>query len=373
MHLFSRLVILAALIMGGILLWDLSQERVVYPGKKLIVFADMFGPGEPMQVLYGGPAPAMVSPQPFAHEHADNYRALAGAWPQFADKLRSDYQAVHARPHPPALPPADPDKFGQLVEDYRSLSAAYVEKLVGALGQSERANRLRLFYAFAEAHPKFDANMVLTFERLHPAYRVGLFEDFERRHPDYKVLPRWDGRWVLSANRPRFLTGSDVPDLITGASSELRILMRENLALPLDRALPQAAKESWRQLGVLKGENAYNARTEFSDREPSFESQIYDWALERSKYQVTEEDVRDSGNPFPVGERVLYFLPRQVHTFIVFYNKAHFRLIGRDPNDPPKTVEAAPVVKAPRAEAASSVLEPVGAGAVSCRGPKIEP
>ena len=75
-------------------------------------------------------------------------------------------------------------------------------------------------------NPQFDLQLIHIFEQLHPAYTIGLFEDFKRRHPQYAIEERWDGRWVLSTNRPRFLTGTDVPDLIAGSLAELRILFR---------------------------------------------------------------------------------------------------------------------------------------------------
>ncbi len=376
MSLFSRLVLVAVVIMGGILVWDLSQERLVYPGKKLIIYAGMFGPGEPMQVLYAGPAPPTVPGRAFLAGHLDHYDALMLAWPRYRDRLQADYRKVYHKTYPHPQPPTPvPPKVAELISGYAALSPSYVDKLVEALGQSDRENRLKLYHAFADAHPQFDVRpvppaatasattqgdsqggpasqgdagsapgsrselgrdrggLILTFEHLHPAYVVGLFEDFERRHPEYKVVQRWDGRWVLSSNRPRFLTGTDVPDIITGALAELRILMRENLGVPLDRPLDDPRyPAAWRQAGILKGEPAYDAPGR------SFESEFYDWALEKSRYMIGAEDRAESRNPFPEGERVLYFMPRQVHTFIVFYNKAHFRLIGRDPNDTPRTV-----------------------------------
>ena len=334
MSLFTRLVILALAILGGILLWDLSEERLVYPGKKLIVFADMFGPGEPMQRLYGGPAEATVPFQPFTRDHVANYRALIEAWPKWGDRIRQAAQRIHGLDLAESSnDSAANGELNELIEQYKSLDPGYVAALVDALGQSDRSNRLKLFYAFATAHPRFERDMVLTFERLHPGYEVGLFEDFERLHPDYKIVPRWDGRWVLSANRPRFLTGSDVPDIIVGSNTELRILMREDLGLPLDEPLPGASKESWRTRGVLRGEAAYD------DPHRTWADEFYPWALERSRYTVSPEDHTVSENPHKPGEQVIYFLPRLAYAFPIFYNKAHFRLIGRDPDDTPKTVE----------------------------------
>lgn len=77
------------------------------------------------------------------------------------------------------------------------------------------------------------ASMWASGERKQPIYD-GLIAEFEKLHPEYKVAVRYDGRWVLSKNRPRLLTKKDVPDIIEGSKEELRILAQENYALPLD-------------------------------------------------------------------------------------------------------------------------------------------
>lgn len=74
--------------------------------------------------------------------------------------------------------------------------------------------------------------------------------DFERDHPEYKVIIRYDGRWVLSKNRPRLLTGKDIPDIIEGGKEELRILVAENFALPLDGIMDRPSIQTgrpWRE------------------------------------------------------------------------------------------------------------------------------
>lgn len=77
--------------------------------------------------------------------------------------------------------------------------------------------------------------------------------EFEQEHPEYKVIIRYDGRWVLSKNRPRLLTGKDIPDIIEGGKDELRILVAENYALPLDLVMDHPSiqthrpwREDWR-------------------------------------------------------------------------------------------------------------------------------
>ncbi|MFQ6048995.1 MAG: hypothetical protein ACE5K7_06490, partial [Phycisphaerae bacterium] len=329
MRLFGGLVLAVGLVLAGVLGWDLTQKKLTYPGKSVIIYAGMFGPGEPMQRLYAGPAAKVAPKHPFGAGAVGHYHALIRAWPSLERAVREGYRACFGQPLP-RVERVD----GQLVEQYAGLQGEYVRALASAIGQQDRANRLKLYRLFARLHPQHEKRMVLTFERLHPAYSIGLFEDFERLHPQYKVGQRWDGRWVLSANRPRFLTGSDVPDLITGSQAELRILMRENLALPLDRPLPAGPgiKPQWTRRGILQAETAYD------DASRSLESEFYDWVIERARYQVTREDHEVSGNPYGPGARVLYLLPRLTTTYVIFYNRAHFRLIGRDPDDVPATV-----------------------------------
>ena len=147
MRLFSGLLALAAMIMVGILLWDLFQERVAYPDKKLIIYAGMFGPGEPMQVLYAGPSPATVPPRPFPEGDILPHLALTLAWPDHKAAIERQYHA--ANDDWLRMPETDsPEVFDALAEEYRKLTPDYVRQLVAALGESDRENRLKLFYAF---------------------------------------------------------------------------------------------------------------------------------------------------------------------------------------------------------------------------------
>lgn len=343
---FATLLTAVALALGGTLAWDLMQERLTYPGRKLIVYAGMFGPGEPMQQFYAGPNERVSSPTPLGPEHGAHRSALAEAWPRWGDRvLRSSPGAAPLAASQSDVGEADAGQavasatdIDLLVEEYRSLHPEYVDTLMVALDRDDRSQRLRLFHQFARLHPRYDGDLIQIFERLHPAYTVGVFEDFERLHPDHKIVQRWDGRWVLSANRPRFLTGSDVPDLISGSQAELRILMRENLGLPVDRPLtPDVWPDDdippqWRERGILASE------THYDDPNRSMESVFYDWVLDRAQYEVSEEDHQGSGNPYPVGTRVGYLVPRMVQSQAIFVNRAHLERIGRERDDYPRTV-----------------------------------
>jgi hypothetical protein len=385
MRFFHQLMAVVLVTLVAVLGWDLSQRHIARGNKQTIIYAGMFGPGEPMQVLYSGPSPQLEPEHPFGPDAYAHYAALMQAWPDLASNVRDAYQRAFQRKlpatqdgvatdgsgvptgkRPPASqgagngspspagndsPAADgegaapgpaPREAGTrapatfdtlpLVDQYRQLDRRYVEQLVGALGTRDRANRLRLFRLFADLHPQHDARLIKIFQRLHPAYRIGLFEDFKRREPQYDIEERWDGRWVLSANRPRFLTGTDVPDLISGSLLELRILYRENLALPLDQPIPDAQDPLWRTKGILYGPLYNNPDIAIRDT-------FNPVAAEASRYTITEADVTRNHHPYPAGTRITYLWPSIVHAQVIFYNKAHFRAIGRDPDAVPETVD----------------------------------
>ncbi len=326
MRFFHQLLAIVLVTLLAVLGWDLSQRRITRGNKQTIIYAGMFGPGEPMQRLYSGPAPQLEPEHPFGPDASAHYAALVKAWPDLAAKIQADYQRIFQQSFEAR---GDSDS---LVEQYRQLDRKYVEQLVQSLGQKDRANRLRLFALFADLHPQHDARLIKIFQTLHPAYRIGLFEDFKRRNPQYDIEERWDGRWVLSTNRPRFLTGTDVPDVMAGALRELCILYRENLALPLDQPIPDAEDPIWREKGILYGPSYKNANVILKDT-------FNPVAAETSKYTITDLDVTHNHHPYPAGTRITYLWPSLVHAMVVFYNKAHFAQIGRDPDAVPQTID----------------------------------
>jgi hypothetical protein len=362
MRFFHQLLAVVLVTLLAVLGWDLGQRRISHGDKQVIIYAGMFGPGEPMQLLYSGPSPQLEPEHPFGADAKGHYAALMQAWPDLAEGVRANYQHVFQRelevPADASVGTADNVRPGErppaaalvtlgpsqgacpttsfdalpLVERYRRLDRGYVEQLIETIGQRDRANRLKLFRAFAERHPQHDARLIQVFQGLHPALRVGMFEDFKRRWPQYAIEERWDGRWVLSNNRPRFLTGTDVPDLVAGDLTELRILYRENLALPLDQPLADAEDPFWREKGILYGPVCNQPDVAIRD---TFNAV----ASEASKYTIQEADVSRNQHPYPAGTRITYLWPSLVHTHVIFYNRAHFARIGRDPNAAPRTVE----------------------------------
>ena len=116
---------------------------------------------------------------------------------------------------------------------------------------------------------------------------------------------RWQGRWVLSANRPRFLTGREVPDIISSDKMELIALVQDGYAVEMDDALDGA--DTW-------GDPARPWREAFI---PAL--------LEQGKYPCLEAE---SG-------RQVYLTPMTCSALCIFYNKVLFGQAGID--RPPRT------------------------------------
>lgn len=128
------------------------------------------------------------------------------------------------------------------------------------------------------------------------------------------VERRWQGRWVLSANRPRFLTGRDVPDVILSDKLELLALVQEGYAVAMDQPLagqtlsPLDGPDSW-------GDGARSWRAAFL---PSL--------LEQGKYPFIDAAERRDH---------VYLVPTTCSAFCLFYNKVLFQKAGIEA--PPRT------------------------------------
>ena len=152
---------------------------------------------------------------------------------------------------------------------------------IGAAAEAERARLL-------DALEDWLADRKVYMTPRHPTTplkaRVAAFEDLvaglEALEADpaeaarkVRVLPRrvsverrWQGRWVLSANRPRFLTGREVPDIMVSDKMELLALVQDGYAVAMDEPLPGGAVSpldgpdtwgkpgrSWRQAFIPTG------------------------------------------------------------------------------------------------------------------------
>ena len=130
-----------------------------------------------------------------------------------------------------------------------------------------------------------------------------LFRRFEQEHPGYEVEPRWDGRWVLSALRPRLLTGTNIPDIVNTDRDALLVLVKtgyaaalddviDRIAYPHDRGEPPASDKRLRDAFLPK-------------------------ILERCHFQA--------GDGHPAG---LYILPAGVWSGFIFFNRLHYEQLG---------------------------------------------
>ncbi len=131
------------------------------------------------------------------------------------------------------------------------------------------------------------------------------------------VERRWQGRWVLSANRPRFLTGREVPDVITGSKMELLALVQDGYAVPLNVPLP--------------GEKVAPLDTPDTWGDPSrrWRDAFIPAMLEEGKYDFLDPDGRKGI------KGKIYLPPLTCSTNIIFYNEVLFKKAGID--RPPKT------------------------------------
>lgn len=126
-----------------------------------------------------------------------------------------------------------------------------------------------------------------------------LFRQFEAEFPQYRVEPRYDGRYVLPAIRPRLLTGSDIPDILNTDFVSLKIIVEEGYADTLDAVLqgtPHPDDPSKKLAG------AYLPKI-----------------LERCRYEQVE------GGKFEGGT---YLAPTGVWSDFIFYNRVHYEALN---------------------------------------------
>ena len=128
------------------------------------------------------------------------------------------------------------------------------------------------------------------------------------------VERRWQGRWVLSANRPRFLTGREVPDVITGSKMELLALVQDHYAVPLN--VPLAGEK----LSPLDAPDTYG------DPGRAWREAFLPKMLKEGKYDFLDD---------PTVKGKIYLAPLTCSTTILFYNEVLFARAGID--GPPRT------------------------------------
>lgn len=134
-------------------------------------------------------------------------------------------------------------------------------------------------------------------EPMQKAY-AEIFADFERENPQYKVEPRWDGRWAISAIRPRFLTHSDIPDMLNTDRDSLAIIVGEGYAEPLDDILEQQPHPD--------------------DAGKSLREAYQPQLLKKCFYEPRSDENFKSGT---------YMLPGGVWTTLIFFNRVHYEAL----------------------------------------------
>jgi len=319
MPLFYRLLMAMLISAGLVLTYDLfqaqieeerDQPRLVFdaragrltlekPAERIrIIYASMFGPGEPVMRVRD----KWISR--FEEEYAarlaadPSYAVPPAERPRFvADVLHQARQALpEFRQRLAALDAAGAGQKGLLAQEL----AAWLEDRRIAVsdmdGDAPPLERARTLHALltrletlAESHAPADEVAVV------PRVKV-------------TVERRWQGRWVLSANRPRFLTGREVPDIIEGGKTELRALVQDDYAVPLD--VPPAGET----LSPLDGPDTWG-RPERPWRAAFIPSMLAD-----GKYPIDD----------PVRRQRIYFAPLTCYTYCIFYNEVLFKRAGID-------------------------------------------
>jgi ABC-type glycerol-3-phosphate transport system substrate-binding protein len=337
MPLFYKLLLALLISAGAVLTYDLfqaqieeerEQPRLVFdaragrftfekPAEPIrIIYASMFGPGEPVMRVRD----KWISR--FEEEYGARL-AASPAWaipaaerPRFvADVLDQARQALpEFRQRLAALDAAGAEQKGPLAQDL----AAWLESrrivvsgVDGGAPPQEQARTLHALLAGLETLARSRA----------PADEVTVA-------PRVKVTVerRWQGRWVLSANRPRFLTGREVPDVIEGGKTELRALVQDDYAVPLD--VPLAGET----VSPLDGPDTWG-RPERPWRAAFIPSMLQD-----GKYPIDD----------PVRRQRIYFAPLVCYTYGIFYNEVLFKRAGieRPPRTWPEFIAVCEKVKA---------------------------
>ncbi len=148
------------------------------------------------------------------------------------------------------------------------------------------------------------------------AYR-SLFAQFERRYPRYRVVPRWEGRWVLATIRPRLLTRTEIPDLVNDHMDQAAILIREGHLQRLDARLDTMPHPD------VSGRRLRDALL------PQFRKRAHYRGIptQGSQSQGAQSQSRRLGHQAPPAPGT-YLLPSNLWLRLVFYNRVHYRELG---------------------------------------------
>lgn len=147
------------------------------------------------------------------------------------------------------------------------------------------------------------ASMWAPGEPMMEAYEK-LFKRFETEHPRYKVEPRWDGRWVQAALRPRLLTGTNIPDILNTDRDALMIIVKGGYVAPFDALIDEVPYPD--DIGPAGPDK--RLRDAFLPK-----------ILERCHYDALPGAKHEPG---------VYILPAGVWSGFIFFNRLHYEALG---------------------------------------------
>jgi len=268
-----------------------------------IIYASMFGPGEPVMRVRD----LWISM--FEEEYSDYLAARCGVEIPQRDKApfvrKTLRAAAKALPHARRIlrridQEADEGKKRQQIRALQTWLAGReirIKPLDARAGMDEQLAALRALVAGLEALRR-DPD---------PAGKVDV------RPWLVKVDRRWQGRWVLTANRPRYLTGREVPDVIVGSKMELFALVQDDYAVALNDPLPG------HELSPLDEPDTW------ADPSRRWRDAFIPTMLKEGTYTFLKDRAR---------AHKVYLAPLRCTTFCIFYNEVLFEKAGVKP---PKT------------------------------------
>jgi len=283
------------------ILYDFRTKKLTFEkpaGVVKIVYASMFAPGEPVMRVRDHWMDR------FEEEYSE--RLSASATRAMSREERRRFVADRLR------------RVERVVQQARRRA----REVDSAQNEASRTQRIDRLLAWLEEHLVFMENIApeqtvarrralveeLIGTLLALAADENAFEEVTVRvRRRVQVERRWQGRWVLSANRARFLTGREVPDIMVGSKMELLALVEDDYAVPLDEALPGEA------LSPLDGPDTYG------DPRRRWRDAFVPTMLEEGKYPFIADAARRDKT---------YLAPLWCTSFCMFYNRALFRRAG---------------------------------------------
>ncbi len=323
MQLFYKLVLAVVVAAAATLTYDLFQAEIERAGPRIrydpatkqftfhkpevsvrIVYASMFGPGEPVMRVRD----TWISC--FEEDYSDRLAAQRGV--RIPESEKGPFVREALRRIEKVLPRArerleriagladEGDRRQQIeeLEDWLEGREIFLAPLPPKASEQEKLQALgEMVSGLADL-----ATDVAPAEKVRVAPRL------------VTVERRWQGRWVLSANRPRFLTGREVPDIMVGSKMELLALVQDHYAVALNEPLPGET------VAPLDEADTYGKP------ERKWRDAFIPAMLEEGKYDFLDD---------PTVQGRIYLASLTCSTTIMFYNEVLFQKAGID--RPPRT------------------------------------